>query len=206
MQLNRHRSAQSLLEAIIAIGVILAATISATTLVVTTISSGRSSADKVEAANLAREGVEVVRVIRDSNWMKRVQNVIDGTVVGATTTRWDDTPFSNGYQPLGTATGSCYMALYDSNYGWFVVATGSAPCTFPADARINQVTDNGQTFLTSQYCPVICSPTKYSRIISIQLVSTDVAAGDYLQVTSTVNWNNHGAKTLAMTERLYDWR
>ncbi len=211
MHLASSKPAQTLLEAVLAIGVILVATISATTLIVTTISAGQSSEDKIVAANLAREGVEIVRGIRDSNWIKRAQNVVDGTGAGATTTRWDDTslppPSHDGYVSLGNATGKCYFAVYDINYGWFLTEGSAMPCTtFPSEARINQVTDAGQTYLTSQSCPSVCSPTKFSRMISIQLVSTDTNAGDYLDVRSTVIWNNHGDKTYVATERLYDWR
>lgn len=216
--LSNSRTAQSLLEAIIAIGVILVATISATTLIVTTISAGRNSANKVQAANFAREGIEVVRQIRDSNWMKRAQNVCDGTPANcsatpptATTTRWDDLPFSDGYDPMGTASGKCYFPVYDIASGWFLSYDTPAPCgTTALGAKINKVTDSGRTYLTNQFCPggvgPTCAPTRFSRIVEIELSTTDTTAGEYLNVVSTVTWNDRGLKSLAMTERLYDWR
>jgi len=211
--LNRTRSAQSLLEAIIAIGVILVATISATTLIVTTIAAGRASTDKIEAVNFAREGVEVVRQIRDSNWMKRAQNIVDGSGNGATTAQWDDSgSIFDGYKALGDATGKCYFAVLDPQLGWALnvdTANPVAPCASSAQAVINKVTDNGPEFMTQQYCPIgagqSCKPTKYSRLISVQLLP-DAVAGSYLNITSTIVWKNRGNKTLAVTERLYDWR
>lgn len=60
---------QSMMEAIIASGIIATAVSSALTLVQVSISSERDSEMSVVAGNLAREGVEVVRAIRDSNWL-----------------------------------------------------------------------------------------------------------------------------------------
>lgn len=66
----RDQRGQGLLETIIAIGVIMASTIGTITLVSSTNLAGREVSNKVVAVSLAREGIEVVRNIRDSNWLK----------------------------------------------------------------------------------------------------------------------------------------
>ena len=66
--MNKNKG-QSLLELIVAIGIILACTIATLTLVITSIQAGRKGSDKIIATNLAREGIEIVRNIRDSNWL-----------------------------------------------------------------------------------------------------------------------------------------
>lgn len=71
---------QGLLEVIIGIGVIIAGTVGSITLVSATLTAGRSTNNRVIAASLARESVEVVRNIRDSNWL-----AIQANVSGATT-------------------------------------------------------------------------------------------------------------------------
>jgi len=58
-----------MLEAIIACGIISTAVSSALTLVQLSISAEKESENNIVAANLAREGIEVVRAIRDSNWL-----------------------------------------------------------------------------------------------------------------------------------------
>ncbi len=191
--LIRLKSGQSLLEAIIAIGVILVATISATTLIVTTISTGQISADKIQAANFAREGVEVVRGIRDSNWLKRSQNIADEVTTGTgTTVQWDDSgSSSDGYKLLN----GNYLAVFTPNTGWVLTAVGVNTTV------ISSVSNSYDT----QLCTVNCAATKFSRVIAI-VPTADAPAGNYLNVTSSVTWNNHGDKTLSMTERLYDWR
>jgi Tfp pilus assembly protein PilV len=60
---------QGLLEAIIAIGVILTSTIASLTLIIVSIEANRGVRERLIAVNLAREAIEVVRMMRDSNWL-----------------------------------------------------------------------------------------------------------------------------------------
>ncbi|MBI5405196.1 MAG: hypothetical protein HY976_03120 [Candidatus Kerfeldbacteria bacterium] len=70
---------QGLLEVIIGIGVIIAGTVGSITLISATVTAGRSTNNRVVAASLARESIEVIRNIRDSNWL-----AIQANVTGAT--------------------------------------------------------------------------------------------------------------------------
>jgi type II secretory pathway pseudopilin PulG len=62
-------SGQSMLEVIVASGVIVTAVSAALTLVQSSINGAKASEEKIVAFNLAREGLEAVRLIRDSNWL-----------------------------------------------------------------------------------------------------------------------------------------
>ncbi len=68
-QNNGRSSGQTMLEAIIASGIIVTAVGAALTLVYSSIAAAKESESRLVATNLAREGVEVVRAIRDSNWL-----------------------------------------------------------------------------------------------------------------------------------------
>lgn len=73
MFLNRifhSRRGQGLFEVIIGIGVIMAGTVGTITLISSTVQAGRTVSQKVVAASLAREGIEVIRNARDSNWLR----------------------------------------------------------------------------------------------------------------------------------------
>lgn len=59
----------NLLEVIVAITVIIIGLMGAFTLANKTISVGKISANRAVAASLAQEGIEIVRNIRDSNWL-----------------------------------------------------------------------------------------------------------------------------------------
>ncbi len=61
---------QSLLETIMALGIIVIAVTATIGLLISTMKSGRTSTNRVIAANLAREAIEAARDIRDSNWLK----------------------------------------------------------------------------------------------------------------------------------------
>lgn len=62
---------QGLLEVIVAIGVITTGLVSALGLTVANLATTQTSAMRIVAANLAREGIEVVRNIRDNNWLTK---------------------------------------------------------------------------------------------------------------------------------------
>ena len=74
---------QTLVELVVAISIILIGVVSALVLTTATIRGGKESGMQVSAANLAREGVEVVRQKRDSNWLKVESNALPFS-------QWDD--------------------------------------------------------------------------------------------------------------------
>lgn len=61
---------QSLLETVIAIGIILIGIVPLVALTTMTARAGRLAAEQTIATELASEGIEVVRNIRDSNWLE----------------------------------------------------------------------------------------------------------------------------------------
>lgn len=66
---KKKNSAFSLLDVIFAIGIILVGLIGVVMLLRFVILAGRLSNDRFVATNLAQEGIEIVRAIRDSNWV-----------------------------------------------------------------------------------------------------------------------------------------
>ena len=61
----------TLLETIIAVTVVLVGVVGLMTLGVFTIQTERQTTNAHQAQQLAQEGIEVVRAIRDSNWLER---------------------------------------------------------------------------------------------------------------------------------------
>lgn len=64
-----HKQGFTLLESIVAIGVILIGIVSLLALSTTSVVSATATSDAFLASNFAREGIEVVRMVRDSNWL-----------------------------------------------------------------------------------------------------------------------------------------
>lgn len=69
-QIRHSEHGQSLLETIMALGIIVIAVTATIGLLISTMKSGRTSVNRVIAANLAREAIEAARDIRDTNWLK----------------------------------------------------------------------------------------------------------------------------------------
>lgn len=80
-----HNTGQGLLEAIIAIGIILTATVASLTLIVSSIEAGHGVRERLIAMNLAREGMEVVHMTRDSNWLADREWTTGWALPGGTT-------------------------------------------------------------------------------------------------------------------------
>lgn len=59
----------TLLETVIAIGIISTGVISIITLSMVVLNASRNSSARFQAMNFSREGIEVVRMVRDSNWL-----------------------------------------------------------------------------------------------------------------------------------------
>ncbi len=70
----------TLLEGIIAIGVISSALIVGLTLAISNLNAADENSDRILAGHLAREGLEAMRNIRDSDWMRRDANIDKDTV------------------------------------------------------------------------------------------------------------------------------
>jgi hypothetical protein len=66
----KNEKSFTLMEAIVAIFVITTGVVGVYSLVTQTISSATFSKDKLIAAYLAQEGIEIVRNIRDTNWLE----------------------------------------------------------------------------------------------------------------------------------------
>lgn len=86
------RKAQGLLETIVAIGVIMTGLVSVMALTVSNLNTQREAATRYQAVNLAREGIELVRNQRDSNWLAQ-QDTWDGIFTTPSTDL--PSPFSN---------------------------------------------------------------------------------------------------------------
>ena len=104
----------TLIEGVIASGIIATSLVVAVTLAVSNLSAAQANSDRILAGQLAREGIEVVRNIRDSNWLRREVNVDkDGATVGTQLQAWDD--FFHGWPNLDQSDPACGSNCY-GNY------------------------------------------------------------------------------------------
>lgn len=66
----KNISGQSLLELVVAFGIIVTGVVGALTLTISNSIAASESAERLIAINLAREGIEVIRNTRDTNWLE----------------------------------------------------------------------------------------------------------------------------------------
>jgi len=176
----------TLLETIVALGIILGGITGAFGLAIKGLSIASVSKNKLIAANLAQEGVELVRRIRDNN---TIADISDGV--------YDASPvWTTGIGADGDCTRQ-YMidvlndtlVFYDGSKLLFSTATGLYTRTEGTVTAFQRVIE-----ITRSPCP------------SFQTMA-GVDAGDQLKVRSTVSWTERGvAKSVALDEILFNWR
>lgn len=166
----------SLLEIIIAIAVLASGIAGAIALINQTVSTGVFAQKQLIGSHLAQEGMEVVRNIRDTNWIKQNN---DPAIL------WDG----------GLMNGNSCVNFNSSSLS----DAGFAPgfCDSPAQRTLY--------FLNNRYIHSLTgsgSATNFSRYISISHgVDSDSKA--FVLVKSTVSWNKG---SITAEERLYDWK
>ncbi len=122
---NNYQSGQTLIETVVGIFILVVGIFSAVSLAVFSYSGSKGAVKKIIAIGLAREGVEAVKNMRDTNWLRHV--AID----------------SNCYNPKGAQnTAKCYKTWLGTN--------GSALpyCLDPTD---NNGNCNGNGAITQNY-------------------------------------------------------
>ncbi|MDO8582279.1 MAG: hypothetical protein Q7S16_05415, partial [bacterium] len=163
-------SGQGLLEAVIALGIIITGVVAALTLAIGSLSAAGASESRLIAANFAREGIELVRNQRDSNW------------VGARS--WD-----KGIEAVGEA--NAYAPEWNATTQQMELVPLSNTTT---QGRLYYVPETGM------YSPIeMGQATRFFRsIILTNIICEDgtagCAVGDRIgvRVQSNVSWENRG--------------
>lgn len=197
----RARKAESMIETLVAITVIVISTVAALSLMRTAISSNRVIEEKVIAINLAVEGLDAVKNIRDTNYLRfaghaeECWNCINANV-GDDCTR-----------ALTMAPGSSYYLIRELSVEPFMewkLMTVTAPANgnlnlynvdYDRDSQID-TTIYAQAGITRAGFTVL-EDAPFKRLISFENVGT---AGDAVRVTATVSWEESGVtKEISLT-------
>ncbi len=197
----RRSSGQTILEAVIAAGIVATAVSSALTLVQASINGEKGSEFGIVGTNLAREGVEVVRIIRDSNWLAG--------------RNWDD-----GLEgPSQDYTAIPVFSSADNNW----TMDFSVDDINQDAARVYRFASGeaglvGLNFQTPTP-PDNAQLTNFNRIVEMDAICADrtvMASGEAcasgnpkigIQATSRVTWYEGGRRRfISVAETLFDWR
>lgn len=105
--MKSYKKAFSLVEVLVAISILVGSTVSVTFLVSNAIKTATSTRSNLIAAQLAQEGIEIVRSLRDENWIDG--NNFNAGLGGVHRVDW----ISGKLPPSGNPP-----LLFDSNYGY----------------------------------------------------------------------------------------
>lgn len=167
----------TLLEAIISIAILLVAVTSASGLILGSMQGLHVTKNRVAAAYLAQEGIEVVRNIRDTSW---IEGVSYSNKLGETGS--SDDPYCIDYDSTTLISPPCDYRLYINSQGRYThSSSGATPTTFERRIVIKYL-DNPEDDPDVNPDPPV------------------------LQVLSIVNWIDANGGSITVEDRLYDWK
>lgn len=183
----RPNSGISLISVLIALALLAATTIAVSRLIVTGSTGSRITRENFVANQIAREGLELIRAQRDTNWFA-VSNP----------------------KPLWTKglcdTGASLETLrFDSRMASREPMAAPQPIDPEVAANIKLYrTDDGQLV----HDPDGTTETIYSRLLKVDCRKAEAVLPDpaSIEVTATVSWETRGTPHhLELKEKLFDW-
>jgi type II secretory pathway pseudopilin PulG len=190
-------SGQTLIEMLIAFFVISIGLYTAVTLVFSNLNLVERDTDAVIAVNLAREGIELAKQVRDSNWMA-------------------GNPFDAGLH-----SGTSYTATPIWEATLLAPSTGptfSFAATDFTDPHAQVVTTaSGLMANAASEATITGTATLFKRLLTLHPICSDYSVLNNgtdcgslpkigVRVESHVQWSRKGAQDLTLYEDLYDWR
>ncbi len=218
MKLNN--TGQSLLESLLAIAIILIGIVSLVTLLVRVIAISTTALAETKATRLGQEAIEAARYVRDSNWLKREDGVIESNG------RLRD--YANGLRASNDTTA---IYVWNPNPG----ISPDAAFTFNfnnGDTLVYQ--DSSGRYLQTAGSTSGLTATQFHRLVTVQpicfdIVTTNLTTAELIltdmdktcattgstnqyveigmQITVTVSWTSRGNITQRnFVEKLYNWK
>ena len=192
-----------MIELIVALFILILGVTSLVSLNITTVKTGAENKDQILASNLAREGVEIVRNIRDSNWLAGKNfaaglssgNDYTGTIFYTFAPVFEMVFTANSFEddPLVSTPIYIYNNFFYQPYPLLFV--GSEKTKFKRLITLDRICRNNTTDIeTIRESGFSCDS------------ATETLAG--IRVYSDVQWTNTAGviRTVRLEDKLYDWR
>ena len=191
----------TLIETIIAVAILIAVIVGPVTLIAHSLFSASFSRNDLIATNLAQEGIELFRAVRDNN-------ILCASLGG--TMNWRKDPSGGGpligfyeIDPVSTTALSCGSNSINTP---LPIERKAATCITPIKVDANGLysyvsgTPSGMT-----RCGRVCSPPTAAPCSAAK--DGDIPASDQMEIISTVSWSERGtAKSVTLRTRLYNWK
>lgn len=211
---NKIRRAETLVEVIIAIFVVSMGAATATSLVVNAFQANNFSKDNLIGLNLAVEGIEAARNIRDSNWLK----------FGSDKEHcWNMDPQEDGCSAANLIQNRSYTVDLDPvSMKWTLTDAGQGLALENPDNPTNENYhlkyldldggDNERNLYISGSAQIPNPMTKgvaspYYRMVGIHYVNNDPVTAESALVTSKVQWKvNAQMHQVVLTTKLTNYQ
>ncbi len=192
---NNFKKGQGLLEIVVAVGILVTGVFSAITLMSTSLNAVKENEARLLGGNLAREGVEAARIMRDTNWLKSA-------------------PWDNGLEGLNyDYTG---IAAFDWTNGTWVIDF-TVNDIGDESAAIMRAGDGFMLQLPPSASLSPIESTVYRRLITLSPICEDgsvLPSGSAcsskkvgVEAKSEVTWNvGPRFHKAVFVENLYDWK
>ena len=217
-RMNQVPRGQTLIESLVAIGIILVGMIALISLFIVINRTASANLNQAVATQLAHEAIDAVRYVRDSNWLKHDSGL---------TITFDDSLITStdyGGVPIWDPTSSVADVALQ-------IATVSGGSITSNEAIIYQDASGHYLQTSSATIPNGYSATKYRRWLTLypicrdtstttstteQIVTADgsdcsIFGANYsmigIEVTATVQWvESSGTRQYILVDDLYDWK
>ncbi len=199
----KNNQGQSLIETVVAIFILTTGLSSGLALAIFGFGASSETSDKIIATGLAREGIEAVRRMRDSNWMVASQNsqLSSCPELGSLQVCYP-TWLTEPYPITGqTGAGIEYRLSFDPNSPASKWSLDSANAT--SDYRLYAQAQGGLSHLLS----LNSVPTKFFRKINLVYLETAApysATSPLLLVQAVVWWHGKRCPTITYLNNLSD--
>lgn len=216
----KHSRGETLLEVLIALVVLIIGSVTATSLILTSIKANLYNKDALQALNLAQEGIEYMRNLRDTNWIRfsanrqDCWNVKPGAANCLAANRLTEALPSNSGYALGTALSARLTPQLDLSNGDDAVYLLKYYDLNPLEdsdgidrkdsGNLPDVQDDYDYVATSHPSGTFVDNSKFYRSINIDYKTigpaptwtigetADPAAADMMMVSSKVQWKDGG--------------
>jgi len=191
-----YRRGFTVLETLVAISVLLVGIVGPISLITHALFSTSFSRNHIVAYNLAQEGIELMRALRDDM---------------ALCPTLGPTNFAN----LGSLAPGYFEfdALLSTTIGCGAVSMNvpqpiqkiASTCNTPLHLNSGMYTYTGGTLTGFSRCVRVCSPPDAVPCSAVS--DLDVPGVDQIEIISTVSWEERGAiKNISLRDRLYNWK
>ncbi|MBU1039450.1 hypothetical protein KKC17_04495 [Patescibacteria group bacterium] len=194
---KKNIAGQGLLEVTMAIGIILFGLLGIMSLTTASFGAAAEAEDRLLATNLAREGIEAVRSLRDDSWLQGSSN------------SW--------YGQLASAGDLTVIPVLDPvTFEWSFDFTANN-----LEEAVSVVWRDQNSLFRQSSTVITGSPTFYSRLLTIYAICREAIGGIEIsstgscqtgynqigvRVVSQVRWSRHGSHVITLENFLYNWR